>query len=190
MRMRSRFLAVLVALVVLSIFSSTAWAQSVYAIIHGTVTDASGAVVPNATVVAVNTSTNIKTTVTTDSKGYYIFPQLQTGGPYSITVTAQNFKSFEASGLMLNVNDNREVSAKLDIGTNSTTVQVAASALQVETSDTQLKQVVSAAQLEQIPLLGRDPAQLQKLQPGVVEAADRFGTFSTNGSQTAQNSSC
>jgi|HubBroStandDraft_5_1064220.scaffolds.fasta_scaffold09732_1 hypothetical protein len=168
--------------------SPKASAQSVYATVHGTVTDASGAVVSNATITILNTSTNISTQATTDSKGYYVFPQLQVGGPYTVTVTAQGFKGSVTSGLNLNANDSRGVDAKLEIGSSSTTVQVDATSLQVETADTQLKQVVTAEQLEQIPLLGRDPAQLQKLQPGVVEAADRFGTYSTNGSQTPQNS--
>ncbi|MGC2164011.1 MAG: carboxypeptidase-like regulatory domain-containing protein [Silvibacterium sp.] len=168
--------------------SQAAQAQNVYAAIHGTVTDSSGAVVPNASVAVVNTSTNITTTATTDSQGYYTLPQLQVGGPYSVTIAATGFRRFTQSGLTLNVNDNRDVDAKLEIGSGSTTVQVSATALQVETSDSQLKQVVTAEQLEQIPLLGRDPAGLQKLQAGVVESSDRFGSFSTDGSQTPQNS--
>jgi hypothetical protein len=161
--------------------------QNVYAAIHGTVTDASGAVVPNATITVLNTSTGISTVAKTDSKGYYILPQLQVGGPYSVSISAPNFKNSVTGGLNLDANDNREVGAKLEIGSSTTTLQVEASSVQVETSDSQLKQVVSADQLEQLPLLGRDPAQLQKLQAGVAEASDRFGTFSTNGSQTPQN---
>ncbi|MGB7188594.1 MAG: carboxypeptidase-like regulatory domain-containing protein [Acidobacteriaceae bacterium] len=164
-----------------------AHAQNLYAALHGTVTDASGAVVPNATITAVNTSTNIKTMASTDSHGYYTVPQLQVGGPYSVTISANGFQSFTTTGLNLSVNDNRDVDAKLQVGSSDTTVQVSASALQVETADTQLKQVMTAAQLEEIPLAGRDPQGLQKLQPGVVEASDRFGAFSSDGSQTPQN---
>jgi hypothetical protein len=178
--------AVLAAISIIPI--QTAQAQNLYASIHGTVTDASGAVVPNATIAAVNTSTNITTKGATDSKGYFTLPQLQVGGPYTVTITAAGFKSFTSSGLTLSVNDNRDVDAKLDVGSGSTTVQVSATALQVETADTQLKQIVTSQQLEEIPLEGRDPAGLQKLQPGVVESSDRFGSFSTDGSQTPQNS--
>ncbi len=169
------------------IASPTAPAQSLYAAIHGTVTDTSGAVVPNATITVVNGSTGITTTAATDSKGYYTLPQLQIGGPYSVTIAASGFKSFTQSNLTLNVNDNRDVDANLAVGTGNTTVQVSATSLQVETSDTQLKQVMTAEQLEEIPLEGRDPAGLQKLEPGVVESSDRFGSFSTDGSQTPQN---
>ena len=52
----------------------------------------------------------------------------------------------------------------------------------------QLKNVIGASELEELPTLGRDAVQLQKTAPGVVEANDREGTFSTNGSQTQENS--
>lgn len=165
-----------------------AGAQNVYATIHGTVTDSSGAVIPHASVTILNTSTGITTKGTADDKGYYIFPQLQVGGPYTITIGAPGFESFSSSGLNLNVNDNRDVDASLKVGGEAQTISVAASAVQVDTSDTQLKQVVTSDQLEQVPLEGRDPAGLGKLNPGVVESSDRFGSYSSNGSQTPQNS--
>jgi len=163
-------------------------AQNVYAALHGTVTDATGAVIPGATVSALNTSTGIKTVTKADKSGYFIFPQLQVGGPYTVAIAAAEFQKFETTGLILNVNDNREVNAKLVIGAASQTVEVSAQAVQVETSNTQLEQIATADQLEEIPLEGRDPAGLQKLETGVVESSDRFGTFSSNGNQTAQNS--
>jgi hypothetical protein len=169
-------------------FSPRASAQNVYAAIHGTVTDASGAVIPHANVTVLNTGTGISTKTTTDDKGYFIFPQLQVGGPYTVTVAAAQFQKFSSTGLTLNVNDNREVDASLSVGAAAQTINVAASAVQVDTSDTQLKQIVTSDQLEQIPLEGRDPAGLGKLNPGVVESSDRFGSYSTNGSQTPQNS--
>jgi hypothetical protein len=187
MKRRILFRVMAVATVLSAALSSSARAQNIYAAIHGTVTDATGAVVPDAAVRVVNTSTNIATTAATDSRGYYILPQLQVGGPYSVTITSTGFKSFTKSGLTLNVDDNRDVDAVLDVGSGTTTVNVSGSALQVETSDTQIKQVMTAEQLEDIPLEGRDPAGLQKLEPGVVESSDRFGTFSTDGSQSTQN---
>jgi hypothetical protein len=161
-----------------------ALAQNVYGAVHGTVTDPSGAVVPDAAVSIVNTSTGITTAAKTDSHGYYIFPQLQIGGPYTIQVTATGFETFSSNGLMLDVNANREVSAKLQLGSAVQTVSVEAAAVQVETSDTQLKQVITAQQIEEAPLLGRDASGLQKLAPGNMESSDRFGNYSANGSQT------
>jgi len=180
------------ATVLVSIFCSAgslvARAQNVYAAIHGTVTDNTGAVVTNAAITVVNISTNITTTTISDSKGYFILPQLQVGGPYQVSVAAPGFQKFVQSNLNLNVNDNRDVDAKLEIGSDNTTVSVSATAVQVETSDTQIKQVMTAEQLEEIPLEGRDPAGLQKLEPGVVESSDRLGSFPTDGNQSSQNS--
>ncbi len=185
---RSLWLCALLSLLLLFAATPRLNAQNVYAAIHGTVTDASGAVIPHAGVTVLNTSTGISTKTTSDDKGYYILPQLQVGGPYTVTVTSPQFQSFSSTGLTLNVNDNREVDATMSVGTAAQTINVAASAVQVDTSDTQLKQVVTSDQLEQIPLEGRDPAGLGKLEPGVVESSDRFGSYSTNGSQTPQNS--
>ena len=188
MKPKTLLLGMAVISIVCFILAPFSSAQNVYATIHGTVTDSTGAVVANASIAVVNTSTNITTKGSTDSKGYYIVPQLQVGGPYSVTIVAPGFEKFTQSGLTLNVNDNRDVDAKLTIGTGNTTVSVSASALQVETSDTQIKQVMTAEQLEEVPLEGRDPAGLQKLEPGVVESSDRFGSFSTDGNQSPQNS--
>jgi len=161
--------------------------QKDYAALHGTVTDSSGAVIPEATVTALNKSTGISSVTKSDKSGYYIFPQLQVGLSYTITVSATGFQSFVSTGLTLNVNDNREIDAKLTVGAASQTVEVSATAVQVETSNTQLQQIETAEDLEEIPLEGRDPAGLQKLEPGVVESSDRFGSFSSNGNQTPQN---
>jgi hypothetical protein len=158
-----------------------------YAALHGTVIDASDSVIPNATVAALNTSTGITTVRTADASGYYIFTQLQVGGPYTVTMTAPGFANFVQTGLMLNVNDNREVNARMKVGAAVQTVEVSATAVQVETSNTQLQQVATTDQIQALPFEGRDPAGVQKLAPGVMESSDRFGSFSTNGSQTAQN---
>jgi hypothetical protein len=184
-----RMMRVFIALSILLVcFNQKALADDVYAAVHGTVADATGAVVPNATITVVNTSTGIATVRQADKTGYYIFPQLQVGGPYTVTIIAPGFQTFATTGLTLNVNDNREVDAKLRVGAATQTVEVSATGLQVETSNTQLQQLVTKDQLEEIPLEGRDPAGLQKLEPGVVESSDRFGTFSSNGNQTPQNS--
>ena len=180
--------ALLVMLFTLPLVEHSAVAQNVYAAIHGTVTDASGAVVPNAKVTALNTSTGISTVVTTDSKGYYILPQLQAGGPYTVSIEAQGFQKFQTTGITLEVNNNLDVDTPLKTGSSTTVIEVAAASVQVETSDTQLKSDITAQTLEDLPLLGRDVVELQKTAPGVVESSDRFGTFSTNGNQTPQNS--
>jgi hypothetical protein len=163
-------------------------AQSVYGAIHGSVTDSTGAVVPGATVTATDTSTGITTNAATDGHGYYIFPQLHIGGPYTVSVSKSGFQSYQSTGLMLNVNANREIDAVLHVGASTQKVQVQAATIQVETSDTQLKTVIGDKAIEQLPLLGRDATILQKTTPGTVESSDAFGTFATNGNQTQENS--
>jgi hypothetical protein len=162
-------------------------AQATTASIHGTVTDPTGAVLANAQVTVVNTSTGISSAQRTDSKGYYIFPDLHIGGPYTVTVAAQGFQNLVSTGIILDLSSAREMDAKLQIGTSAQTIQVNSAMVQVETSDVQLKNVVGATELEELPTLGRDAVQLQKTAPGVVESQDRNGTFSTNGSQTGEN---
>jgi hypothetical protein len=163
-------------------------AQVTTAAIHGSVTDSTGAVISNARVTAMNTATGIATKTTTNNSGYYFFPVLQIGGPYTVDIEAAGFQKFEANSLILNLNANREVDAKLMIGATSQSIEINASAIQVETSNTQLEQIVTADQIEYLPLFGRDAAGLQKLMPGTVESSDRFGPFSVNGSQTSSNS--
>lgn len=177
--------AVFAATILLPFF---AFAQATTASIHGTVADQNGAVLANAIVTAVNTSTGISSVQKTDGKGYFIFPDLHIGGPYSITVEDSGFQRFTTTGIMLDLSSQREVDAKLQIGTASQTVQVNSDIVQVESSDVQLKNVVAAQEIEELPTLGRDAVQLEKTAPGTVEASDREATFSTNGSQTQQNS--
>lgn len=183
----ARLFLIVFVIPALTQLAQRAYGQNVYAALHGTIVDTSGSVIPNATVTVLNTSTGISTVRTTNASGYYIFTQLQVGGPYTVTVSATGFQNFVQSGLTLNVNDNREVNAKLQVGATAQTVEVSATAVQVDTSSTQLTQVTTSAQLEGLPLEGRDPTGVQKLMPGVMESSDRLGSFASNGSQTPQN---
>ena len=187
MKLKALLFVTVIVTALCLISSPGVFAQNVYATIHGTVTDSTGAVIPNAKVTILNLSTNISTPAQTDSKGYYVIPHLQQGGPYTLTIEVSGFQKFQTTGLSLAPNDNLDIDATLKPGSSTTVVQVQASAVQVETSDTQLKNDITASTLENLPLLARDPVELQKTMPGVAESSDRFGTFSTNGSQTPQN---
>lgn len=184
---RNWWVGALVLFVGAATFQNQASAQAGTANVHGTVTDSTGAVLPNANVIIVNDSTGVALKATTDSKGYYVFPQLKPGGPYTVTVTDGGFQAYKTSGLNLSVNASREMDAALKIGSAGQTIQVQASQVAVETSDTQLKTTLSAHTIESMPLMARDVTILQKLAPGVVESSDRFGTFSSDGNQTPQN---
>ena len=187
-RMALTFSLLAVAGLLANFGGPVAFAQVTTAAIHGTVTDPSGAVLPGATVTALNTATGISTVVTTNRTGYYLFPSLQIGGPYTVTVAAAGFQNFVVSGIKLTVNANLEENAKMRVGTTSQTVTVTASEVQVETANTQLQMIVPQSQIENLPLLQRDAASLERLQPGVVESSDRFGSYAANGNQTTDNS--
>src|SRR6202453_511225 len=189
MKFRIQLLALWLALIAAAFFGKLqVEAQSTTASIHGTVTDSTGAVLPDVTVTVENMSTSISSSRKTDSQGYFIFPDLHIGGPYTVTISKEGFHKFISTGIMLDLSSAREVEAKLEVGTSSQTVEVHSATIQVETADMQLKNVIGASELEELPTLGRDAVQLQKTAPGVVESNDREGTFSTNGSQTQENS--
>jgi len=76
----------------------------------------------------------------------------------------------------------------MELGVVSDTITVEANAAQVETTSMQLGNTISGSQIVDIPLNGRNWTQLQQLEPGVQASSDRFGTYSTNGAETQQNS--
>jgi len=179
---------VLCVILLMFVGAHSAFADNVYATIRGTVTDPTGAVVPGAQVTATNTLTGVTTKTTSQDNGLYQFLQLPIG-TYSVTVAKQGFKTFKSSGVTLTVNQIYDLPVKVEVGVPTETVEVTASAVQVETANTQLNTVISSQQVVDLPLIGRNFVQLSQLTPGVLSSSDRFGSnFSTNGSQTQQSS--
>ncbi len=170
----------------LTLGTGSAFAQNGNARIRGTVTDPTGAVVPNATVIATNAATGVKYPTKTNASGDYLFPQLPVG-TYSVSATAAGFKTFQATGITLNIDQEYSESIKLPVGGSSETLEVAADSLQVNTTDMQLNNVVSSSQMEELPLIGRSFTNLELTLPGVQASSDRFGSFSVSGSQTQQS---
>ncbi|HTV07745.1 MAG TPA: carboxypeptidase-like regulatory domain-containing protein [Candidatus Aquilonibacter sp.] len=185
LRLRYVAFSLLLALVV-GISVGTAHAADVNGRIKGTVTDPSGAVIPGASVIATNIATGVKYTTKTLASGDYLFPQLPVG-TYSISVSSPNFKSFTATGIILTIDKEYVENAKLEVGNTSETLEVAADAVQVNTTDMQLNNVVTGTQMTELPLIGRNFTGLELIEPGVQASSDRFGTFSVSGSQTQQS---
>ena len=110
MKIRIQSLAVCsLAITCLSTCAVRIEAQATTASIRGTVTDPTGAIIANATITVANTSTGISKTQKSDSKGYYVFPDLHIGGPYTVTVEEQGFQKFIATGIMLDLSSALEV---------------------------------------------------------------------------------
>lgn len=164
-----------------------AHAADVNAHIKGTVTDPSGAVIAKANVTAINEATGVKYTTVSQADGGYLFPQLPIG-TYTVKVSAAGFKEFSATGIVLNINQEYVETAILTVGSSSDSVEIHANAVQVNTTDSQLSNVVNSAQMVELPLIGRNFTQLELSQPGVQLPDNRFtGNFSVSGAQSQQS---
>lgn len=152
-------LAFLVGVAVLS------W-SSISGSISGVATDPSGAVISGATVVAINTQTGIKATVTTDSAGFYSFPSLPVG-TYSLQITQTGFGTYTRTGLVIDANAALRADATLRLGAASEKVEVRSDAVHVETQSTQMGDVITGKSMTTVPLNGRSYTDLLSLQPGV-----------------------
>ncbi len=154
----------------LTLFGSGAALAGVTASISGTVTDATGAAVLGATVTATNVDTGVTTTQSTNGQGYYSFQALPLG-KYSITVEQKGFKSYQQTGLVLDVNAALVVDVALQVGQSTEKVEVLSAALHVETSNTQMGEVIEGKEMTDVPLVTRSYTDLLALQPGVVSTA-------------------
>jgi len=164
-------------------------AQEVIAHIRGTVTDPSGAGIPGATVKATNTQTQVSTTVPSMDDGGFEFLSL-TPGIYDVTVTKDGFRTFTANKITLALNQIYNLAVPMEVGQITESVQVEGNLAQVESTVTQLGTLITAQQIVDMPLIGRNWTTLEQLAPGVQASSDRFGSgaYATNGSQTQQNS--
>ncbi len=140
--------------------------QNVTGAIEGVIKDASGAVVPNATVVATNVGTNAAYSGTANDQGAYAIRSLPVG-VYNLTASVAGFKKYDALGIRVQVNETSRVDLALQIGATSESVDVEATAVHVDTESPVLKTVIDQQRVEDLPLNGRDPVQLTRLVAGV-----------------------
>jgi len=196
----SKRLAPTLALVFSFLFCAGAISAQGTAAVVGTVTDASGAVLPDATVTLTNVGTNVSQTATTSATGDYVFSLLQVGN-YTLKVEQKGFKAFIAPAMTLSAGDRTRVDAKMEVGAETQSVEVSGSvapALQTETST--IGSLVPSQSVEDLPLDGRNIVKLVQLTAGVTEGTpgsiaagnrpdDRRQTssFSANGQTDAQN---
>src|SRR5438067_7768776 len=181
-RMLKKLGVQIVAVLVGALFF-TAYAQTTtVGTISGTVRDEKGAVVPRAEVSIQSQGTGISRTVNTDDNGFYLAPSLPVG-TYTVSAAPQGFKKTIASGVDLHVAENRVVNLDLQVGQVSETVTVSSDAAPVETRSGEISSLISEKQVTELPLNGRNYAQLVTLVPGVspVTQAGAGGAFSTRG---------
>src|SRR5580700_289253 len=135
--------------------------------ISGSVKDASGAVVPKATVSITNSDTGVRQTLTSDDNGAYSFLNVPVGR-YLLEVAAGGFRPYQRRGITIDANSALTIDAVLEVGGLSDAVTVVDNQLQVDTASTQIGEVITATQMTSVPLNGRSYTDLLALQPGVA----------------------
>ncbi len=144
-------------------------AQITTGAILGTVTDPSGGVLPGAKIVLTNKGTGELRNAQASPSGEYIFSSLQSG-QYSINATAPGFKKFVIANLSLNAGDRLREDIKMPLGESAETVQVTGAPPSLETDTSTLSTVITAKQVQDLPLNGRNFIQLAQLAAGANEA--------------------
>jgi hypothetical protein len=141
-------------------------AQVAGATLSGSVTDQSGAVVPNASIAIKNIATAVTRTVPTDSAGFYSAPNLLPGN-YDVTASASGFSAGVQNGISLTVGAQQILNFTLRVGQITQTVEVTTAAPTVELASSAISAVVTATTVRELPLNGRSWTDLATLQPGV-----------------------
>jgi hypothetical protein len=170
------FLCVCLAVAFLMPWQTRTYAQVVGATLSGTVTDATGAALPNVHVSIKNTATGITRGIAAESAGFYTATNLLPGN-YEVTFSASGFATQVSSGVDLTVGAQQVLNVSLRVGTMSQQVTVTGEAPTVELASSALNAVVEAPTIVGLPLNGRSWTDLANLQPGVagVETQVPFG---------------
>jgi hypothetical protein len=158
--------------------------------IFGSVTDASGAVVPGATITVTDARTTRERVTVSDAHGAYTISQLPVG-VYTVKAELTGFKTVVQEQIQVQVDENRRVNLVLELGAVTESVTVPGTAAQVDTRTGTLREVVDSQRILELPLNGRNPLQLQLLVAG---AGGRAGqgqaqndSMSINGSRANSN---
>jgi len=150
----------------------------------GTVSDKAGAVIAGATVTATSQSTGLSRDTKTDDSGHYLIPLLPVAD-YRIRVDAQGFQSTEQKDIRLQVDEHREVDFSLAPASVTSTVEVSATEVAVETANPTLGQVITSQQVADLPLNGRNFVQLATLTPGTTSSTSPVSFFTSAASSEA-----
>ncbi|MBI1789092.1 MAG: TonB-dependent receptor [Acidobacteria bacterium] len=151
------------------------------AAVFGTVSDTQGAAVPGVKVRLINTATGEAREVAANEEGAYVFNLIRVGN-YMLSAEAPSFRRFEQRGIVLQANENVKVDVKLEVGDVKTTVEVEALGSLVETRAVTLKETVDRTRVVELPINGRNPADLALLVPGVTS-----GTTNNSGNTADGN---
>lgn len=174
--------------------SFIALAQGLTATLNGTVTDPTGAVIPNAQISISQANQGTSRTILSNAVGSFTVTNLP-AGTYTVKIQAPGFKEFVAPTVTLFVAQTRSLNAVLELGMASQTVTVQQSAVALETTTSEVAGTISGTQVAELQLNNRNFEQLVTLQPGVVNnlasvagfGASSTSTISINGSRVSGN---
>ncbi len=192
--MSHRFISALLALAMIVAGAATrADAQGLTGQISGVVTDTGGGVMPGATVTVKNVGTNLVREAVTGPEGAFVITNLL-AGTFDLSVTVQGFKPYEQKGIVLGATERLALrTIALEIGGLAEVVSVAAESIKVQTTSGERSATITASQIEDIGLKGRDFMGSLKTLPGVIDTSARdapgwgsVGGMSING-QTSFN---
>jgi hypothetical protein len=150
---------------------SSSFAQN--ATVVGTVTDPSGAAMPNVNITITNTETGWTRTVPTNDSGQYVVPDIQIGR-YVIKAEASGFKVAEQKDVVLQVGDRLRLDFPMKVGTSSETITVEANTITVQADSGELSNVITSQQVSQLAVNGRSIYQLAALTPGASSQINNF----------------
>ena len=155
--------------------------------VNGTVTDPSGAVIPGASVSATNEATNLTRETVTAGDGTYSLASLAPG-TYDITIAKAGLKTLKFAAVSLTVDQALTLDAKLEVSSASQTVLVeGTNIVPINTTDSQVSNVIDEKQIATLPLILRDPYQLVLLTPGTTYTNTGTLGFSVNGGRDRNN---
>jgi hypothetical protein len=158
------------------------FAQDFRATLSGTVTDPSGATIPNAAVKAVNTNTNTVKEVKTTGDGVFTIPYLDPG-TYNVEVRANGFQALKRENLVLQVAQKMNLPVQLTVGQSSIEITVVGLQEVIDTADASRGMVFDSVRVSELPLNGRQTYMLMSLTPGVIFGQEQFGASGFSGTR-------
>ena len=154
--------------------------------IGGTVQDASGSVIPHATVVVHSNKTNAEQTVTADDSGFFRVIHLQPA-TYTVTITAPGFQNYKSNDVVVQVGLLTDITAQLNVGSTSETVEVSGEVPAINTTSPDFTGLIDQHVLQDLPVNNYRWSSYAALTPGVVVDANGFGLLSFRGQSTLLN---
>jgi len=170
--MRRSLSGVILVILVLILFAPVLTAQSLFANLSGTVTDSTGAVVPEARITIQNAETRVSRQLTANAAGFFSVAQLPTG-TYNVIAEAKGFQKWVGSGITLQSSDDKTLNITMKVGAATETVEVSAEAGQIAIVDSGEKTTdISQKELQDLSLAGRNASEFVKILAGASLSAN------------------